>query len=645
MTEVEHKNQCAQAKQISSPLASAFDQCPSVLFSFLTDVEAAKVACALCIPNFLSSKRYEIKRELPFMLVLADLHSGVARNVRYVASEAPDDAIGPSMLPSSVTFLHVHDSSPLKWRVRDLPRSLIHFRYSCCDGQAGTFALGQKASDWPPGLTTFDFYPDSMLALPALPSTLRTLLLGGQLPPGDLPLFLTTLETRQLNRPISQLPPNLTNLQFHLADEVKLQELNDLPPSLTHLTVNADDFRECNEQDSGTVKLPLSLRYLDIEFPLRALHSLPPSLETLAVYNDVDVPIRHANLRSLQVPFVFNHPIRAADLPNLQILTVGDSFMHPLDDLPPQLTELTIDGGSQEYDHDLDHLPSSLQKLAIHRGFKRPLDKLPSSLRSLFFVSEFNHPLNHLPCSLTELDFRYARHFNQPLDRLPPQLRVLKVGPLFNQPLDALPSGLTQLELCSGQENWNRPLDRLPASLQVLSLAHTFNQRLDHLPPSLTVLKLWTCLDFNQPLNQLPDSLKCLWLHNRYNQSIARLPRVLTELKLGDAYNHPLPLVDSHSPACAQGVCEPSYPIALRSLRLGESFNQPLVLPSSLTKLVFRPSGAFEHPLPVSSLPIHLTSLRLPARYPTLYPEYGDVKNLRQRCPLVRVSCSCVSGS
>jgi len=43
------------------------------------------------------------------------------------------------------------------------------------------------------------------------------------------------------------------------------------------------------------------------------------------------MPTCHANLRSLWLPQYVDLPIRAADLPNLQTLTVGDSFNHPLD--------------------------------------------------------------------------------------------------------------------------------------------------------------------------------------------------------------------------------------------------------------------------------------------------------------------------
>jgi len=632
------------------------------------------VACALGVPRFLASRRYAIKQYLPFNLVMAGWYSCVVRNVTYDATtRAADDAL-PSMLPSSVRSLFVYHHADWNWRMRDLPRSLTYFGYSGYTHDA-TIKLADP-EEWPPSLTSLDYFGFRELPLPPLPPHLLSLRCCGRASFGDLPRSLTTLQAYALHGPLSQLPPHLTSLRLVSDDaeaaQWKLQDLNELPQSLTHLVVYAK--HRYTTQDRSTVRLPPSLRSLDLPsswFP--ALHSLPPQLEHLRLEIEteyMDIPIVHlANLLTLELPYNVSMPIRSANLPNLRSLTVDEHFDHPLDDLPPSLVELSILGQGL-YNHDLDHLPSSLSKLTVERDFQQPLDHLPSSLHLLSLGTGFNHPLNQLPASLTVLDLYHADQFNQPLDHLPQQLQVLKVGERFCQSLDALPSSLTHLEVFFLAE-FDQPLDYLPDSLRVLILGAGFNQPLDYLPSSLTALQLQYCRAFNQPL-YLPDSLTSLWLDHVFNQPFECLPSHLTELKLGGAFNHPLPLVAPKPPplppslqstsiaaspssppsssTCTNeteskvaeghgGVSLPlssSYPMDLRSLYLGQAFNQPLLLPPSLTKLEFHAEGAFEQPLSLSSLPTHLISLKLPTRYRSLYPEYDDVKRLRQQCPFVR---------
>jgi len=305
--------QTKQAKQGSkslvSSLALAFDHCPSVLFAFLSDNEAARVARALCIPQFLSTKRYDIKRQLPVHLVVAGLFPGVVRRVMFDQVQGHDSSV-LSLLPSSVTSMEVASppgsvSSRLSRRVGDLPRSLTHLDFTRID--LGTV----KPEDWPPSLTSLKLF---RLETPALPSTLRVLPCNSSLSPSlVLPDTLTTLSAYYIGRPVSQLPPHLTSFStWLLPGSVEPDEVSDFPASLTHLAFfraerwfenDSDDENEPPEQlQTATLKLPPLLRSLHLESVPLNIHALPESLEELVIIRDMpalDHPFRHATLRKL----------------------------------------------------------------------------------------------------------------------------------------------------------------------------------------------------------------------------------------------------------------------------------------------------------------------------------------------------------
>jgi len=280
-----------QKPSVALSLGGAFDHCPFVLFSFLTDVDAANVAQALCIRRFLSLKRCEIRRTLPFLSALSGRVSGVIRSVHYDGKVA-DPCMLP-LLPSSVTSMSVDDPLCWRWRVSDLPRSLTRFSLRHTIGTPAPFrksALGVDA--WPPGLTSLELdiigFP---LNLPPLPSTLRIFILnekslayrcfGGPCESLNLPDSLVTFRTQFLFRPVSQLPRRLTTLSIHLPWSARPRDLQSLPDTLTHLTITASRKTRHNFHHPRTVVLPPRLRYLQLWLPLHVIHSLPESLEAL----------------------------------------------------------------------------------------------------------------------------------------------------------------------------------------------------------------------------------------------------------------------------------------------------------------------------------------------------------------------------
>jgi len=598
--EAQHRKKTRSAQQ--SALSQALDHCPLALFPFLSDVDASNVASALCVPNYLASKRYEIKRELPVRAVLAGLYPCVVRRVLYGGNAASwcDQLGGQRMLlktpvlPTSVTSLTLKRHPDWLRRVSDLPRSLSHFKHQDLNLYLFRKSLLDAADEWPPALTSLELHPasylsatDALTSLPPLPSTLLEFNYQADLPPGDLPDSLTTLRTPRLGRPFSQLPRRLTTLEIE---------------------VPSDDEAQAQAQ-------------------AQELAAALPALTDLSIYG---YPLPHPMLRTLILPHEYNQPIRAIDFPNLRVLSVGTQFSHPLDDLPSSLTELSLlQERATEYIHPLDCLPASLVNLKLDRPLAHPLNKLPSSLRSLHIAAPIQglRPLDRLPESLTEL-WITDPFFDRTLNCLPHNLQVLKLNQGFNRPLNSLPAGLTHLEFPHiSAFNW--PWKNFPETLKVLILPD----------------------NYDRPLNHLPDSVSTLHIPgDTFNQPFYRLPRNLTDLKLGSAdhsffsggFDRPLPLTRSGAKLKdATGTGSASvekkhmlnFPIALRSLALGSAFNQRLRLPTSLTWLEFDPWGSFSRPLSLDALPEKLIYLCLPC-------DYRKSKNLpeakvRKRCPFV----------
>jgi len=651
------ESKAASKKAKASSFERAFDHCPSVLLSMLRDKEAADVACALCLPQFLVRKHYAIKRAVPIQSVLSGFYPCPVTHA--VFNERFNDKSTLRKLPSSVQWLDVWRKSrrgndaPL--HIGDLPRSLTHVTcHGSFDdpGSAGD-EPGIDVQDWPPGLTSLcvTFLGSFGLPhppLPPLPSTLKMLFLESDgCPVPELPRSLTSLETHNCDLPLRDLPSSLTELKWGLVtSDVTPEDIASLPASLTRLHLHGSKAVEYPALQEATLCFPDSLRHLKMErLPFRAIERLPSSLQCLFIDNsrtaftlpdlpasleelkfafntNFNEPVRHDKLQRLHLPSSFNQALHAADLPALQVLSVRSGFDQPLDDLPSTLAQLDL-YGPNPYAHSLDHLPGSLQKLKLVRQYDQPLDKLPHSLRELRCENSSDQPFDALPSGLTLLDLRLSK-FNRPLDRLPESLEYLGLPGPFNHPLDHLPRSLNVLHFCPSSQ-FNRPLTRLPDCLAVLELGQSFDQSL-HLPRGLTELSFsgFDGCRFNQPLQlirssepSLSTSLSCEPNANANAKEVSDCPSDSKE-----------PAHPSQQPNTGPG----SGPAALRTLSLGEFFNQPLSLPPSLTSLTMSSKGHFSQPLPASSLPERLKVLQVPRSYDKL-----DVDAIRARCPFVTI--------
>jgi len=537
------RQRCGQRRQVTSKLEQAFDQCPSVLLPYFSDVDAARLASALCLPQFLVSKRYEIKRTVSLRAWRAGLYPCV---VRRMSCDDPNATLAD--IPSTVTAMLVRETEfrRREWQVSELPRSLTDLEFNV---QPGRLLMTMEPKDWPPHLTSLCLTRGTV-PLSRLPLSLRHLSMQADEIDGKLPSSLTSLALLSYcpAETLRRIPSHVTTLAVRLQWDVRPNELGALPDSLTHLTLhgsNSQSFRQ------AALKFPASLRYLHLDsLPYQALPNLPSSLEYLCIENSHNLkselpplppsltelhlrnsslynfPIRHASLRKLTLPGGFQQPIRASDCPNLVELCLTESAGQDQH------------GFDREYDHPLDSLPASLKKLEMNRLSERAVDKLPEGLTEL-----------HL--------FSFFYDAGPRLHSLPSQLQVLQLQGGFDQPLDALPDTLSRLEF--GHSSFNRRLDRLPDSLEVLVLSRDFDHCLDHLPRSLRVLQFRYRSDFNQPLDRLPDALTVLRLGRKFNQPFLRLPRGLTELTFSwdCPFNYPLPLASFHDrPSLLSGEFE-----------------------------------------------------------------------------------------
>jgi len=313
----------------------------------------------------------------------------------------------------------------------------------------------------------------------------------------DQPISHDSLQTLILPAGFDQkidakLLPNLRVLSLKQGFD---QPLDDLPVSLTDLTLNLTLWSHCSCLDL----LPRSIRKLTLGLYIRRpLDGLPDDLEELCL-----------KLSPL------THPLDR--LPrNLRALTLSEQFDQPLDVLPHTLTRLDLSLASL-FDRPLGQLPDSLQVLLLPSSFKQPFDRLPSSLRVLRFAynSAFDHPLDHLPDSLSTL--RLGNLFQQPFRRLPRGLTSLTFGDAFNHPLPLVkPDHESSADVTDSKTSTDVPVS-YPMALRSFELGRNYNQPLS-LPPSLTKLSFDEWGKFRQPLplSSIPAKMTYLLLPRAY---------------------------------------------------------------------------------------------------------------------------------
>jgi len=504
----------------SSSLARAFDHCPVVLFSFLADHEAANLACALGIPQFLPNKHYVIKQEVVLEKVLQGVYPCPANKVK-MSHHSHRDLLGhcPSAVMSMTIVRPGLGLSSLEMDAKELPRSLTALEV--------LVPIKWSVSDpgWPPLLSSLSLQRRSQYVseLPLLPSSLRMLRLTGSLLPLPLPPSLQELDLSktEFNSPFRHSTlqkvtfPDLFNQSISARDLPKLRELsvgdafkhplNDLPSSLSALTLRGDY--------ATSLRLPYE----------HALDRLPSSLKRLVLHRPYALPLNHlpASLSCLCVSCTFNQELDRLPESLIELdLQYTYLFNQPMNHLPQQLQVLKI---GHAFNQPLDNLPHSLNYLKLHRysHYDRPLDHLPSSLQTLILPGRYNQPLDNLPSSLKTLDLCASHHFNQPLNQLPESVSLLRLGFSFNQ-----------------------PFSRLPRSLTHLHFVHDFNQLLPLTPHSSSLITPSSKASISPQANvtSYPSSLRVLHLGPSFNQPLD-LPASLTELVFsGDGcFSQPLP--------------------------------------------------------------------------------------------------------
>lgn len=93
----------------------------------------------------------------------------------------------------------------------------------------------------------------------------------------------------------------------------------------------------------------------------------------------------------------------------------------------------------------VNYLPLNLQNLSLGGYFNHPVDNLPPMLKVLKFGYKFNHPVNNLPCGLEEIWF--GHQFNQQLDYLPESIIYIELCANYSNNMTNLPIGIQKIKL------------------------------------------------------------------------------------------------------------------------------------------------------------------------------------------------------
>jgi hypothetical protein len=526
----------------------------------------------------------ETSGSLQHLLGFLELKNAVAliRTSRYARTRMMKWFVGrvryrfESMLPDTLSMVkHV-----------DFPKRVSPEQLSTVVPRLTSASLHNEADFTNPMWTNLKqlvLFASSSPSLTALPPNLQKLRTSNefrsQLPP--LPLSLQKLSTGACySRPLALN----TQLKFlTILGSTFNYPLGPLPETLEYLQVSGAfncplfNFLGLQMLPSGLVMLVMSRAFN------HSLGSLPTTLEVLRMGSQFDCKLEQLppSLKSLRINGVYDHDL--GPLPLLRELVLGDKFSQTIS-LPDGLKRLTLGCRSVIS----GNLPTSLEYLelgcraqvnleALHLKslrvlgsvYKFRLGILNTSLKSLTLV-DFIYCIDALPRNLIELDVTSSNT----LPALPDSLKRLCISGMYNSRLGILGPNLRVLDICS--DNFEQPLGVLPDSLKILRFRNA-KQPLQNLPGGLRTLQLGDLFAF--PLPKLPIYLRTLILGNSFNQSLGELPRSLVSLRLGNCFDFPLGTFGKN----------------LATLELGHSFNHQIVLPANLTSLTL--GNSFEHNL------------------------------------------------
>ena len=125
------------------------------------------------------------------------------------------------------------------------------------------------------------------------------------------------------------------------------------------------------------------------------------------------------NLQSLTFDYKFNQPLLNSldKLVNLLSLSFGGNFNQPLNNLPINLTHLTL-GAQYEYE-----IPVNIKSLELIRNIKH-IDYLTNNIVELKLYNDFKFDLVNLPSSIKKLTLN-CKYIN--LVILPNNIEYLKI--------------------------------------------------------------------------------------------------------------------------------------------------------------------------------------------------------------------------
>lgn len=305
-------------------------------------------------------------------------------------------------------------------------------------------------------------------------------LLGSRVSDCDMEDRINSLDCFSYNKiQVDELPLFIDHLT-HLSLACNFnKEINNLPKSLTHLSIGSETLNMCIF-DQSLDNLPSSLHQLYIN-----------SISFNQPVNKLPATITHLTLLEK-----FNHPVNNLP-PNLRYLRLGDSFNQEIDHLPHTLILLKIgDHYDAQFNRSIAKLPSNLTHLSIMAEKFQPIDGLlPPKLQCLVLSHSFNQALISLPPTLTHLS--------------------LDASVLFNKSAQKLPSSITHLDITSYtelDESFNS--DLLPDSLIFLKCDAKIT--FGHLPKYLCYLSLSATCDLNIIVHHLPKTITHLHINADY---------------------------------------------------------------------------------------------------------------------------------